>query len=437
MPNLLMKAGFRKPYSVTVNGLNELNGMFPSFPSEAGRERQPDPGDTRAAAVAVNGFKQEYPNDNDDISFEDLHIMIGTDPDADRCGIVVPIPEDQRYIYDYNDWRLIPSDDLWTLLMWYRLSKGNDQIDREANKEKFLVLSHTTSDSIVKLARKYDVGVVQTWVGFAMLSSAVNDLWAGDEEVYNKYIRIKEGVDPQNPTISDSIVFKSYGLEGYKRVENIAAMEQSNGFSILGRPPKDAFSLGEGGHVRDKDGTFAAFLVAELAAYANENGTTLYDLIDEKIYLDPDIGLFITGYEPDPLDGEYPGIVGDRVKKNILRRALSLFQKAKVGELEIAGMKVKSAYILRTGKYDHVYPPSLDFQFPDEGIRLYFDDERLNSITIRPSGTGNSLRFHTQLYSMINDERLDVSKAENKARLMPKLLREKRKIEHQDRRDLY
>jgi len=46
--------------------------------------------------------------------------------------------------------------------------------------------------------------------------------------------------------------------------------------------------------------------MAEVAAYAKKNNTTLYELLDEKVYLDPDIGLFVNGYEPDPLDGEYP-----------------------------------------------------------------------------------------------------------------------------------
>ena len=149
-------------------------------------------------------------------------------------------------------------------------------------------------------------------------------------------------------------------------------------------------------------------------------------MLDEKIYLDPDIGLFVNGYEPDPMDGEYPGIVGDRIKKNILRRAYSLFHLAKAGDLSIAGLKVKSANIYRTGKYDHVYPPTMEFQFPDEGIRLYFDDDKLNHVTIRPSGTGNSLRFHTQLYSLSNDERLDFSIPENKEKLMKKLIENKK-----------
>ncbi|MHC4702666.1 MAG: hypothetical protein ACYTFQ_19055 [Planctomycetota bacterium] len=61
-------------------------------------------------------------------------------------------------------------------------------------------------------------------------------------------------------------------------------------------------------------------------------------------------------------------------------------------------MPVKTACIYRTGKYDKIYPPTYDFQFPDEGIRFFFDDDKLSHLTVRPSGTGNSLRFHIQLH---------------------------------------
>ena len=138
-----------------------------------------------------------------------------------------------------------------------------------------------------------------------------------------------------------------------------------------------------------------------MTAWAKANKTTIFGLIDEKIYLDPAIGLFVTGYEPDPLDGEYPGIEGDRMKKAILRRALACYQLAQAGDLAIAGLQVKSACIYRTGKYDALYPPTYDFQFPDEGIRFFFDDEQMCHATIRPSGTGNSLRFHAQLHTKL------------------------------------
>jgi len=189
-------------------------------------------------------------------------------------------------------------------------------------------------------------------------------------------------------------------------------MEQSNGFSILGGPPADLRSLGEAGHVRDKDGTLAALLLAEVAAWAKEHGTTLIELLDKHIHLDPDIGLFANLYEPDPLDGEYPGIEGDRLKKAILRRALGNFQLALSGDLKIAGKPVIAACIYRTGKYDEIYPPSYDFQFPDEGVRFFFDSERLDHVTVRPSGTGNSLRFHVQLHTLVSETDLLEKKAQ-------------------------
>jgi phosphomannomutase len=148
--------------------------------------------------------------------------------------------------------------------------------------------------------------------------------------------------------------------------------------------------------VRDKDGTLAALLVAEVAAWAKEQETSLFELIDEHITLDPDVGLFVNHYEPDPLDGEYPGIQGDQKKKAILRRALGYLQFALAGDFSIGGRKATSAAVYRTGKYDAIYPATSDFRFPDEGIRLYLGDE-WNHVTIRPSGTGNSLRFHIQL----------------------------------------
>jgi hypothetical protein len=43
-----------------------------------------------------------------------------------------------------------------------------------------------------------------------------------------------------------------------------------------------------------------------------------------------------------------------------------------------------------------IYPATSDFRFPDEGVRFYLGDE-FNHVTVRPSGTGNSLRFHIQL----------------------------------------
>lgn len=391
VPRLLREVGLTDVKSITHNGLNDLNGLFPSFCSEPGHEQQPDPGDRRAAEIAVEAFKSEYPGE-----FDNIDILIGTDPDADRCGVVVKVPENQRHLHDGKDYYLLPADDVWALVLWYRLHTDIEKYGRVKDADKkFVTLSHTTSDSITHLARKYGLGVVRSWVGFAALAASTRDVWN------NKEKEILHLVDGRNETYKDvchPFVCDCQGMESGKRSINVAAMEQSNGFSILGGPPPDGRSLGEGGHVRDKDGTFAALLTAEIAAWAKEKGTTLIELLDKYIYLDKDIGLFVNLYEPDPLDGEYPGIEGDRLKKAILHRALDCFRLALAGDLKIAGLPVKSACIYRTGKYDRLYPPTDDFQFPDEGVRFFFDDEKLSHITIRPSGTSNALRFHIQLH---------------------------------------
>jgi len=410
VPRLLREVGFQHIQSITANGLNDLDGLFPSFPSDPGMEQQPDPGDTRAAARAVDAFKSEFPG-----QFKDIDLLIGTDPDADRCGIVVKVPENQRHLYDGEEHALLPADDAWALLLWYRFQREIEEHGKVVDADKkFIVLSHTTSDANALLARKYGVGVVKTWVGFAALAAATQMAWDGRAD---ELVPLAEGRDDgEYVDLCHPIVCSCEGMDGGVRTINIAAMEQSNGFSLLGGPPPDRRSLGEGGHVRDKDGTLAALLMAEVAAWAKHEGTTLLELIDEHIYLDPDIGLFVNLYEPDPMDGEYPGIEGDRLKKAALRRALGLLQFALAGDLSVGGCKVTDACVYRTGKYDAIYPPTYSFQFPDEGVRFYFGDERLDFLTIRPSGTGNALRFHVQLHARPTAEALIETKGELKAR---------------------
>ncbi len=122
--------------------------------------------------------------------------------------------------------------------------------------------------------------------------------------------------------------------------------------------------------------------------------------------------------QADPLDGEYEGLAGYTKKRNILDAAEGLFATAAALDpsrcqargnagsargtmpgsapraLELGGLKVPAATVYRTGKYDAINWPG----FPDEGYRFYFDTERRSHLTIRPSGTGNALRFHVQLF---------------------------------------
>jgi len=402
VPRILAELGCRRVWS--ISSLDPLNGFFPAFGSDPGREQQPDPGDPRAAKVALELLDEDVERRDRgeagygrSISWGEADILIGTDPDADRCGVVVKPPpayaaelEKRPTLRAAPGHVLVYADDIWTLLLWYRL---HVEIEREGRivdaDRKFIALSHTTTDMIARLARKHGLGVLKTWVGFAWLSNGVAQAWTGEPLPV-----VSEGRTSHADEVSNLVFYDTTGMSA-GRVLNVATLEQSNGWSILGGPPGDPTRmLGEGGHVRDKDGTFAAVLVAEVAAYAKQMGTDVLSLLAENVYADPDVGLFVNYYEPDPLDGEYPGLEGDTKKKSILDRAEDLFRRAQAGGFELGGRRVTSGQKYTTGKYDVIndWPG-----FPDEGIRLYFGSE-LDYMTIRPSGTTNSLRFHVQFY---------------------------------------
>jgi phosphomannomutase len=395
VPRLLGALGFPEVRPITYGGLNEPDWLFRAFCYEPGKEQQPDPGDRRAAKIAVEAFRAQYGEEE----WQRTDIILGTDPDADRCGVIAKVPESQRCLTDGADYVLLSADDMWALILWFRLQA---EAERHGGRvpdaaKKFIVQSVPTSDSIVRVARKFGLGVMKTWVGFANLAAGTGLVW--DRQ---RLPSLCEGRSQPNEPLCHPFICEVEGMEDPECTFNCAAMEQSNGFSILGGIPPDNRSLGIRGHVRDKDGTFAAILAAEIAAYAKAHGSSLLEMVDKHVFLDPAVGLFVNLYEADPIDGEYPGIAGDRKKNAILRRALGLFQFAKAGGLSIGGRPVQDAVIYRTGKYDHVYPPTWDFEFPDEGIRFYFDQQRLDWLLVRPSGTGNSLRLHVQLHSPVN-----------------------------------
>ncbi len=376
VPRLLDDFGFTRVDRVTRYQLNELNGLFPAFQDHP--EQQPDPGDPVAAEIAVNAYREEYGTQ----ALDKLDLLIGTDPDADRTGLVIRIPRERRAFEADRSHMLLSADDAWTLLLWYRLNRGaiGSVEGLPDADEAFIVLSHITTDALVRLARKHGVGVVKTWVGFGLIANAVERVWAGD--------------DLTDPRFGD-VIYQTEGMEGKPRNFNIGCLEQSNGFSILGGPPSSSTAMGSNGHVRDKDGVFASILLAEVAAYAASRGMSVYDLLDEEIYLDPDIGLFVTDVEPVPQWGEFKGLEGLTRKIDILKRCAELGERVRAGaSLSLAGFPVHASDTFVAGKYAdiHHWPG-----FPDEGIRFYLDEERLNYLTVRPSGTSQCFRFHIQL----------------------------------------
>jgi phosphoglucomutase len=362
-----------------VKSMQDLNGWFPLFKVA----QQPDPGDVTTMEVAMREFVKEHGQ----AAFDNLDAFMGTDPDADRIGIVVKTPV-LHAAYQDKSHILLTADEAWTVLVWYRLmqeQKRNNGKIPDVEK-KFVGYTHITTDAIGLLAKRFGLGYIKTWVGFTYLSNSVQKTWR------------KENIDPEK---NHDMIFDIFDMEG--RDYNVLVCEQSNGFSILGSPPMVQTDLGVGGHVKDKDGTLAALLFAELLAYAKSQGKTVLDLLDE-VYLDKEIGLFVNAYDPSPQFGQYEGLEGITKKIRILKRADTFLQEILAGKkVKLGPHQVTSAKVFKTGKYDAVHNW---VGFPDEGIRLFLGDDPLNWLTIRPSGTSQCFRFHVQLRKLVTKENI-------------------------------
>lgn len=381
VPRLLDEMGFDNVQ--VIDSLQELDGMYPAF----GWGEQPDPGDPRAAEIAVEEFVKQYGQE----AFDKLDFLIGTDPDADRAGFIVKIPKEQQEKFGLDeDYMLLTANDAWTLLLWYRLKREqelNGGILPQADK-KYITLSHVTTDALPAVAELFGVralGVLENEEG-KEVGGYLNGrrTWVGFSDIADYVKQARE--------------------EG---LINVGGFEESNGFSILGGPVSEGEVLSENGHVNDKDGTFAALLMAEVAAYAKSQGKTLYELLNQ-VY--EKIGVYATANRPLPRVGEFEGAEGISKKIKLLKKVQQWYKEAneKADSKEpftLAGLPVIGAIQWQTGKYDDEHYEG----FPDQGIRFFFPDpnmkpgapyyESKNYITIRPSGTSQKIRFYTQLHT--------------------------------------
>ena len=365
LPRLLRNLGF---YRISITeSMNLPDGMFPCFKVN----ESPDPGDPGTMEIAIKKFIGEHNAEE----FRDCDIFIGTDPDADRFGSVVKINANPNHVF-------LTADEAWSALLWYRLYRSVE-IDSGLMNDPtklFIVFSHVTTDVLGLIAKKYNLGYVKTWVGFPMMAGAIQRVW--------------EGL-PVSRKSCPEIIHDSYNMDS-KRNINVFACEQSNGFSIFGDKPSSMDNFGYIGHVRDKDGIFASAMFAELVAYAKSTNKSVIDIIEQEIYSDSKIGAFVNYYETSPKSGQFEGIEGISKKIKILKKAVEIIDSIDSGnkKFSFGGVSALRGEMYCTGKYDDLHNWS---GFPDEGVRIFFEGDDYNYITIRPSGTSQSLRFYLQL----------------------------------------
>ncbi len=237
-------------------------------------------------------------------------LVIGTDPDADRIGIAVRDNEGKIVLLTGNQTASILT--YYILTRWHELGK--------LDSTKYVVKTIVTTELIKAICDKYGV------------------------KCYNV-------------------------LTGFKYIGDVVRRNEGKGEFICGGEESYGFNVGE--FVRDKDAPVSCAMVAECAAWAADQGKTLYQLLQD-IYAE-------FGYYHEGL--------------------VSLVRKGKDGVAEIAAIMADYRSNPPTELAGLPVVKAVDYNEPEKtglpksNVLQYFTSAG-DKITVRPSGTEPKIKFY-------------------------------------------
>jgi phosphoglucomutase len=197
LPHVLKKAGYKNVF--TVPEQEKPDGSFPTVPS-------PNPETPEALKMALDLAKEK-----------NTDLVIGTDPDADRLGIIV---KDIK-----NDWKFLNGNQIMMVLTEYLLHKKASQ--GTLTPQHFIASTIVSTPAIEKMASYYNVQFKKCLTGFKWIAKLIHD---------------------------------------FPELEYIGGGEESFGYLV-------------GDTVRDKDAISASLLACEIAVEAKAKQTNLHELL--------------------------------------------------------------------------------------------------------------------------------------------------------------
>ena len=290
VPECLKRMGFENVIHVPDQDVSD--GDFPTVSS-------PNPEEPSALKMAL---------DKADETGAD--IVMGTDPDADRCGIAVRDPEGKMVLFNGNQTA--------SMLTYYILSRRKEL--GTLGEGKYVVKTIVTTELITDICSSFGI------------------------PVYNV-------------------------LTGFKYIAEIVRSREADGEFVCGGEESYGFNVGQ--YVRDKDAQIACMMVAECAAWAADQGLTLYGLM-QKIYKE-------FGYRKEALS--------------------SLVRKGKAGAEEIQEMMRSLRATPPASMCGSPVCKVVDYLEPEKTGQpssnvLQFFNEAGDVVSIRPSGTEPKIKFY-------------------------------------------
>ena len=250
-------------------------------------------------------------------------LVVATDPDADRLAIVC---RDNK-----GEWMIINGNQTCAMFCYYIIR--NKKALNQLQPTDFLVKTIVTTELVAKMAEKNHVELRDCYTGFK---------WIARE------IAISEG-----------------------KQKYIGGGEESFGFL-----PYDK--------VRDKDAPAAICLICEIAAWAKDNGMTLYDLL-MQLYLE-----YGFSYE-HTINVVKPGKTGaDEIK--------AMMENFRTNPITcIAGSKVITAKDFQslTQRDGEGHETAIDMPAKSNVLQYFCEDG--TKVSVRPSGTEPKIKFYIEI----------------------------------------
>lgn len=253
----------------------------------------------------------------------DADIVMASDPDADRVGMACKNNE--------GEWVLIDGNQTCMIFLYYIIK--NRIATGQMKGDEYIVKTIVTTELIKEIADKNKVKMYDVYTGFKWIA---------------RTIRLLEG------------------KETY-----IGGGEESYGF--MGQDI-----------VRDKDSVSACSLLAEICAWAKDQGKTLFDVLMD-IYLEYGFSLNHT------INVVKPGKSGADEIKAMMENFRTNAPK------EIAGSPVVCTKDYETLKATDAEGHTTDLDFPTTSNVLQWFTADGTKISVRPSGTEPKIKFYIEV----------------------------------------
>jgi phosphoglucomutase len=256
-------------------------------------------------------------------------LVAASDPDGDRLGIAIR--------NDNNEFILVNGNQTALLLTWYMVSQWKER--GLLTGKEYIVKTIVTSELLKSVADKIGIECFDVYTGFKWIASIIRE------------------------------------LEGTKKY--ICGGEESYGFL-------------PGDYVRDKDAVGAICMIAEIAAWAKDQGKTVFELLKD-IYIE-------FGFSQE--------------------RLISIVRKGKSGADEIKAMMhqfrtapperlggsavnlVKDYAVLKA--INPITRTTKDIDLPETSDVLQFFTEDGSKVSVRPSGTEPKIKFYFEVKTDMN-----------------------------------